>query len=253
MTKKFYKIVFILFLVFSIFLIRTFNLAYSHHDYYVEEYNKINEVYILGSSAPRGRILDIKGRVIVDNIGVNKIVYHKPNNITTEEEIDIAKKLVELTNYAYNYDKDLLKTYYLLLRPNKELITNEERKFYNERKITKEELNNLKLERVTDTMLDELNDLEKYSSYFYYLMNDGYNYDNKTLLKDIDDNLYAKIIEGDLKGVFGEMDWSRNYLYGDSLKSVLGTISNSLPEEKSHLLNDGYNYLDKVGISGLEE
>ncbi|MCM1052725.1 MAG: penicillin-binding transpeptidase domain-containing protein [Ruminococcus sp.] len=253
MTKKFYKIVLMLFLVFSIFLIRIVDLAYSHHDYYLEEYKKINEVYILGSSAPRGRILDINGKVIVDNIGVNKIVYHKPNNITAKEEIEIAKSLVELTNYAYNYNKDLLKEYYLITRDDNNLITEEEKRLYNERKITKDELHNLKLERITDVMLDELNDLEKYSSYFYYLMNDGYIYDNKVLLKDIDDNLYASIIESDLRGVFGEMDWSRNYVYGDTLKSILGTISNSLPEEKSYLLNDGYSYLDKVGISGLEE
>ena len=76
---------------------------YVKHDYYVSLYDKINNIYIKGASAPRGRILDIKGKVIVDNLGVNTILYHKPNSITVEEEIEIAKKLSYLTNYSYKY------------------------------------------------------------------------------------------------------------------------------------------------------
>lgn len=255
MRKSFYFIVFSLVIVFSFFIYRIYLLAYNKHDYYLEEYKKISEVYVTGSSAPRGRILDINGKVIVDNVGINVVMYHKQSNIGLKEEIEIAKRLVELTNYKYKYNEDKLKSYYMIIKAEEvnKLIREEELQAYSERKITKEDINNLKLERISKEMIDGLSDLEKYSSYFYYLMNDGYMYDNKVILKDIDEATYASIIEANIPGVIGEVDWSRQYNYGDILKSILGSISNSLPKEKENLLSLGYSYNDKVGISGLEE
>lgn len=255
MNKKFYFLIISLTLIFGLFIYRVVYLAYNKHDFYMTKLKNIEEVYISGSSAPRGRILDINGKVIVDNIGTNTILYHKNNNVTLNKEIDIAKRLVELTNYQYKYNESILKDYYILLYPEvtNNLITEEERRLYSERKITKDEIYNLKLTRISEEMLNKLSDLEKYSSYFYYLMNDGYSYQNKELLKDVNDEVYASIIEANLNGVFGEMNWSRNYLYGDTLKSILGSISNSLPREKTYLLKEGYSYSDRIGISGLEE
>ena len=34
----------------------------------------------------------------------------------------------------------------------------------------------------------------------------------------------GEVIEARIKGVTGEMSWERTYPYGDSLKSILGTI-----------------------------
>lgn len=255
MEKKFYIFIVLLVLVFSLFMFRVIDLAYANHEKYIDKYTAITNIYVKGGSAPRGRILDINGKILVDNKGINTIVYHKPNNITLEEELKVAEKLVELTNYEYEYDNSKLKRFYLL--KNKEeceiLITNEEKKLYNERKLTKKDLENYKLERITNEMVDSLNDLEKYSSYFYYLMQEGYYYDNKVIIKNISDELYAKIIEQNLTGIFGELDWERDYKYGSTLKTIFGEISNSLPKEKENLLNEGYSYQDKVGISGLEE
>ncbi len=255
MPKKFYLIIILLIGLFSGFIGKTYSLVFTNHDFYMEEYNKINNIYIYGNSAPRGRILDIKGRVLVDNLGINTIIYHKPNNITLEKEIEVAKNLVLLTNYSYKYNENILKDYYMLLKPEetKKLITDKEYELYKERKLNKEDLEKLKKERITQEDIDSLSDLEKYSSYFYYLMNDGYMYDNKLLLNDITDEEYAKIIEANLAGIFGEISWVRYYPYKDSLKSILGMVSNTLPKEKRELLREGYTLNDKVGISGLEE
>jgi len=255
MQKKFILFIIFLSLVFSLFIFRVTDLAYTNHTKYLKRYVAITDVFVEGGSAPRGRILDVNGKVIVDNIGVNTIVYHKSINITLETELEVAQKLVLLTNYEYPYQESKLKNFYLLKKPKEceNLITEEERRLYSERKLTKKDLEQYKLERITPEMLNELTDLEKYSSYFYYLMQDGYIYDNKVLLKNIDEALYARILEANLSGIFGEMEWTRKYLYGDTLKTVLGTISNSLPKEKENLLNEGYSYQDKVGISGLEE
>lgn len=255
MVKRFSLFSSLLVIVFSFFLYRVISLVYYSHGYYISEYKRLTENYTTGGSAPRGRILDINGKVIVDNIGTPQIVYHKIENITLKKELEIASKLVVLTNYRYSYKEGQLKEFYMVLYPDNcnKLITDKEREKYKRREISKKELEALKLDRITEEMIEELTPLEKYSSYFYYLMNDGYAYSNKVLLENITEAEYASILEENLDGVFGNMRWDRVYLYGDTLKSILGTISNSLPKEKMDLLSDGYTYQDRVGISGLEE
>ena len=255
MVKRFSLFSSLLVIVFSFFLYRVISLVYYSHGYYISEYKRLTENYTTGGSAPRGRILDINGKVIVDNIGTPQIVYHKIENITLKKELEIASKLVVLTNYRYSYKEGQLKEFYMVLYPDNcnKLITDKEREKYKRREISKKELEALKLDRITEEMIEELTPLEKYSSYFYYLMNDGYAYSNKVLLENITEAEYASILEENLDGVFGNMRWDRVYLYEDTLKSILGTISNSLPKEKMDLLSDGYTYQDRVGISGLEE
>ena len=255
MPKKIIWIALLLTLIFSFFIYRIYDLAYNKKEYYLNEAELINEVYVTGTSAPRGRILDVNGKVLVDNIGVNTIYYHKPSGMTIKKELEIAEKLAELTNYEYKYSESKLKEFYLIKYQEKVdlLITEEEYELYNERKLSSEELEKIKLSRITDEMINRLSKKELYSSYFYFLMNDGYSYDNKCLISDVSDEVYASILESDLPGIFGEMEWSRNYYYGDTLKTIFGEISNSLPAEKKELLNDGYSLTDKVGISGLEE
>lgn len=255
MRKKFFIISGLIVLIFGIFLYRTYTLTYKKHSYYLDKYVALNEIYVTGSSAPRGRILDINGKILVDNIGINEILYHKSANITKQDELDIALSLAKLTNYTYNYNETKLKDFFLILYPEQaeKLITEEELQKYSERKLTKTDLTNLKISRITPLMLESLTKEEKYSSYFYFLMNDGYIYDNKILLSNISDELYANILEASLPGIFGETSWSRKYPYNDTLKSIFGTISNSLPKEKASLLTKGYSYTDKIGISGLEE
>ena len=255
MPKKVYVILILLACVFLLFIYRVYDLAYHQKAFYFKEAQKINEVYIEGSTAPRGRILDINGNVLVDNIGINTIYYHKPSEITLKEELAIAESLAKLTNYEYDYNESKLKDFYMIKNSSKVdlLITNEEYELYNERKISSADLEQMKLDRITEEMLNQLTDIEKYSSYFYFLMNEGYSYDNKCLLENVSDEVYASILEKSLPGIFGEIQWSRNYLYGDVLKSIFGAISTSLPAEKKHLLEEGYSLTDKVGISGLEE
>ena len=128
MPKKVFIFVSILGLIFILFLYRVYSLAYQNKDYYLNKARSINEVYVTGSTAPRGRILDINGNVLVDNIGVNTIYYHKPSGVTLKEELVIALKLAELTNYEYEYNESYLKEFYLIKYSTKAdlLITPEE-------------------------------------------------------------------------------------------------------------------------------
>lgn len=255
MPKRIIVILMFIASIFGIFLYRVYSLAYQNRDFYLNEARAINEVYVSGSSAPRGRILDVNGNILVDNIGVNTIYYHKPSGVTLKDELFVAEELVKITNYEYMYDIDRLKEFYSIINSSKvdSLITEEEYQLYSERKLTSQDLSERKMNRITDDMINSMSDLEKYSSYFYFLMNEGYSYDNKCLIENASEEVYASVLERNFLGIFGEMEWKRVYNYGDTLKTIFGEISNSLPAEKDYLLDRGYSLTDKVGISGLEE
>lgn len=255
MPKRIIIILMFIASIFGIFIYRVYSLAYQNREFYLNEAREINEVYVSGTSAPRGRILDVNGNILVDNIGVNTIYYHKPSGVTLKDELYVAQELVKITNYEYMYDEDRLKEFYSIINSGKvdSLITKEEYQLYSERKLTSQDLSEMKMNRITDDMINSMSDLEKYSSYFYFLMNEGYSYDNKCLIENASEEIYASVLERNFLGIFGEMEWKRVYNYGDTLKTIFGEISNSLPAEKDYLLDRGYSLTDKVGISGLEE
>ena len=57
--------------------------------------------YVTSKSAPRGRIYDRNGVLIVDNEPVKVIFYKKKNNVTTKEEIEMAIKVADLIDIDY--------------------------------------------------------------------------------------------------------------------------------------------------------
>ena len=222
-----------------------------------DEYKKLlmskTQIYITGSSAPRGRILDKSGNVLVDNIGVKTIYYNKIKGITTKEEIAIAQKLASILTIN-SADENTLKEYWLVLNDNgKFLITEEEYQLLEERKITTAELNKLKKERITSDMLAQFSEEDSKSAYIYSLMNDGYIYNKKLILKNVAESEYAKTMESNIPGITGELSWERTYLYGDTLKNIFGSIGLIPEEKKEEYLTLGYELTDTVGLSYLEE
>ena len=90
-------------------------------------------------------------------------------------------------------------------------------------------------------------------------MNTGYSYSEK-IIKDenVTDAEYAIIAEsiGELRGFNTRLDWERSYLYGDTFRTLLGSVSTSksgIPYElKDYYLSMGYSLNDRVGTSYLE-
>ena len=58
-----------------------------------------------GTSSQKGRILDINGNILVDNVGIKTIYYNSLDSITTNDQIDIAYKLAGILDI--NMAKDL--------------------------------------------------------------------------------------------------------------------------------------------------
>ncbi len=237
--------------IFSIFLGRILFLNIYDHHKYQDLLDKKTNKYIYGSSAPRGRIIDRNGNVLVDNKGIKTIFYTKLKSIDSNEELDIAYKLASLIDIPIN--EGSLKTFWLILNNNgDELITSEEKRLYQERKLTKEDLEKLKYERITIDMLNSLSNLDKKTATIYNLMNKGYSYEKKEIIKGISDDVYASIVDANIKGITTELTWERVYNYGDTLKDIFGSIGSIPIDKKEEYLSKGYSLNDIVGLSYLE-
>ncbi len=238
-------------MVFVLFGIKLTNILFNNF-YYAKKLDEKTNIYVNGTSAPRGRILDTNGKVLVDNIGVKTIYYNKIKGIKSSDELKIAAYLVEILDVDEGNDKEL-KSYYLVTNNNgKDLITKEEYDLLEKRKLTKEDIENKKIERITDEMIN-YDSTTKKIAHVYNLMNNGYIYSKKEIAKNVSEGEYAKIIESKIPGVTGELSWERVYLYGDTLKNVFGRVGSITKELKNDYLNNGYELTDLVGISYLEK
>ena len=252
MKKREYFYFILIIFIFSILGIRLLFIQ-NNKDMYQDELLSKTEVYINGGSAPRGRILDTNGNVLVDNIGVNTIYYNKVKGISSADEITIAKELASiLTTKTASITE--LKEYWLVQNNNgKNLITSEEYQLLEERKITSAEIADLKLDRITDDMLKAYTELDYKAAFIYSLMNDGYVYNKKLILKDVSETEYAQVIEKNIPGITGELSWERIYLYGDTLKNIFGSVGPIPEEKKDEYLSSDYELTDTVGLSYLEQ
>lgn len=224
----------------------------SSRNFYMSKLEEKTKIYVEGFSAPRGRILDTNGKVLVDNQGVRTIYYNKIKGVSRLDEISIAKCLASiLTIDDANIDE--LKEYYLVLNNDgDDLIKDSEYELVEKRKLSTDEIKKLKLERITSDMIN-YSKKEKKAAHIYALMNKGYVYSKKEILKNVSEEEYALVLEENISGVTGELAWERVYPYKDTLRNVLGRIGSIKKEEKEKYLKKGYQLSDIVGISYLEE
>lgn len=251
--KKLYVFVSFFFLCFTLFSLS--QIIFQKRAMYEKEYEEKTSVYISSLSRPRGRILDSKGNILVDNVGVKTIVYRKINNISLEEEMKVARKLASLLEIKETISNQDLKKFWLVEHPEegKQLITEEEYELHEKRKLNSNDLYLLKLDRITEDMLRIYDDFDQTCAYLYTLMNKGYYYDAKVIKSDVTDKEYASVLEEKLMGVTSEMYFKREYPYGSTLRSIFGNVGSIPKELENYYLNRGYALDDIVGISFLEQ
>ena len=247
----------LLILVVSLFVVQVVG-----KEKYQVELENLTKTVIYGETAPRGRIYDRNGKLIVDNIPSKVIYYKKPSGVTTKEEIKIAYKLANMIELDFSKLNDYdFRNFWIKNNPKKAKakITDEEWQKLEERKLTNDEIYQLEIDRITPEELAEYNDLDKKSAYIYTLMNTGYSYDEKTIKNEnVTDEEYALVSENisELKGINTKLDWERTYPYGTVFRSILGNVSSSksgIPAElKDYYLKKGYSLDDRVGTSNLE-
>ncbi len=261
--EKRYKIIIGLIIILMIVLMgKLFFMQVVKYDDYQVELKRLTKKIIDGESTPRGRIYDRNGKIIVDNEAVKTIYYRKQNEVTTKEELALAYKIGKYIDVDFSkLTSDALRTFWVKSNLNKaraKIKKNEWQKL-KERKITSDDIYKLEKERITDSELNALTDVDKEAAYIYYLMNKGYSYAEKTIKNEnVTDEEYAKVAENinSLPGFNTKLDWQRSYPYNDTLKTILGNVStseNGIPSElKSYYLEKGYSLTDRVGTSYLE-
>lgn len=260
------KRIFIFFIVIGVFSLVLFSKLFSvmiiDNKIYSEKLDSLMGKSITLNRAPRGRIYDRNYNVIVDNKAINVIVYKREKGTTIEEMIKLAyevSKHLELDITKFNLRAK--KEFYLAKYSDicKKKITEKEKDLLKQRKLSNKDIEELKIERIT---LDELNIFKEEdlrAGYLYYLMSKGYSYEEKIIKSDVSDKEFAYISENSekLEGFSTKVDWERVYPYGDSLRTILGSVSSSsqgLPsEEKDYYLKLGYSLNDRVGLNYLEK
>lgn len=214
-----------------------------------------------GPSAPRGRILDRNGNILVDNELSSSIYYEKSKELSIQDEINLAYKLSEHIDLPYQklYEVNL-KEFFIREYPSvaNSKITNAEWDDLKNRKITSSDIEKWKIERITEEDLSSYGEKEKRAAYLYYLMNKGYSYQDKMIKKDGLEEEVAYLSEHleEYPGFFIKESWERIYPYGETFKTILGTVSGEggIPyEEKEYYQNLGYSMEDRVGTSYLEK
>ena len=106
------KVKLLLIAFFSIFVFQIYQINHENHLYYETKLKEKTERIILGESPKRGRILDVNGKVLVDNKEVYNISYHKNYKATIKDELLIAKLLSPFLD-SFSLSLTDLKNYYL--------------------------------------------------------------------------------------------------------------------------------------------
>ena len=248
-------------LLFSIIMIRLIQIMMVDHKQYENKLKSLTYTTVTGSSSPRGRIYDRNYNILVDNKSLKTIIYHKDKKTTNEEMITLANTVSPHLNIDYSkLTNRAIREYFYAKEPEycDTLVTEKEREKVSQRKMTARELEELKIKRIPEEKI-AFSEEEKKIAFIFYRMNKGYTYDEKVIQSDASDEEYAYISEhsGELNGFDVKIDWKRVYPYGETFKSMLGTVSTStqgIPaDEKEYYLERGYSLNDRVGLSYIEK
>ena len=256
-NKKIKRLKILIYIVIVYFLVFLFNITIIKNDYYLTMLDSITNISYSTKTAPRGRIYDRNNNLLVDNKLVPIINYLKPKKTSVKEELEIASFLSKILDIDYSkLTIKNIKDYYIATNETDSLITNFEWNLFNNRKINSNDIYNLKLKRISESIINSYNEEDKKTAYIYYLMNNGFSYEVKTIKgKNVSDEEIAKVCDNldNLKGIFIDYDYERVYLYGDTFRNIFGNISSIPQEEKYYYLKNGYVLSDKVGVSYLEK
>ncbi len=223
----------------------------TNKDYYLDLKNNIINKYITTNYAPRGRILDINGNVLVDNKSKNALIFRN-YNFSDQELKSIIINISNLIELDFKVNDNMKKEYFYFLNKNNidKRIEEHVYKDYLLKNINNATMHKYKLDKITQEELDSVDSKE---AYIYYLISNGYSYDDKIIKKDITDQELTLINEANIHGIRCETIYERVYNYDTSLNQIFGSIGNISKEKLDYYMDLGYERDDIVGVSFLEE
>lgn len=255
-------IILVMALIMIVYAMRLFYIQVIEHEVYAKEYNQQSRI-TYSANQPRGVMVDADGKVVVSNKLVKNIIYTFQKGTTDEEYKAIAEKLASLIEIDISVinDNDLRLFYYL---NNEETVENyasaETKAAYEAGEIeydayTQEIMQQIPAEAIA-AMDSQLIELE----YIKSLMDQSSISKSVTIkAENVSEEEFARVAEhsGTMPGVEANLNWDREYLQGDSMQTILGSVTSSkqgLPAEVAdYYMALGYNLNERVGRSGLEQ
>ena len=210
------------------------------------------------NNVQRGMIYDSTGKILAANDSSRAITYTKPLNVSATVMYQIAN---DLTKYITVADENLNQADaidYYLANPSHENKVKEA--IANANSLDSDKLYKAEVKYVKQQGLyKNLSTQQKQAAILYSKMNGAYSLSTVYLkTKDVTDQEMAEVGEhlSKLPGIKIGTSWSRSYPNGESVKSVIGTVTTEkqgLPSESINtLLAQGYSRNDSVGSSYIE-
>lgn len=246
--------------VFIIVLIQLFRIQIIKNESYVEKLENFTQL-TQNMASPRGKIFDRNGEILVSNTERLAIVYFPPANMTSTKEWELAYKMADTFEFDYsNLTSRDLKDLFLRLYPSdgKALIKSEEWDAYYAGDLSDNDIYMLKLNRITDTDLNRLDDRTKEAYVVEYAMSVAPYNSLKVIKDDASIEEIAYLIEHNslFPGFDVNIYFDRSYPQGTLLRGLLGSVTSStqgLPSENLlTYLALGYARNSSIGRSGLE-
>ena len=257
MLKKIKLFNFIILFSFSIIIVRLFFLQIIERNYYSEKLSSKNNKIVYEDTSLRGRIYDRNNKLLVDNKLILNIIYKRKDYMSVTDEIKLAYRIAPKLDL--NYEKlsnSYLKDFFILENDDliEERISTEIKEKFKRRKINNSDYYKIKKSLVTIDDLNNYTKVDKKAIYLYYLMNNGYSYMEKIIKEDcsMEEFMFFSENAHNLDGFDTKFTYGREYLYGDTLKNILGSVRSIPIENKDYYLSRGYNINDKVGVSNIE-
>ncbi|AEH47216.1 peptidoglycan D,D-transpeptidase FtsI family protein [Parageobacillus thermoglucosidasius] len=256
---------FVVFLLFSALILRLGVVQIVYGEDYRKEVER-TEDEIVSTPVPRGKIYDRFHRVIVDNIPENAITYTRSKTATPEDTLKVARKLAKYIDKPVDKvtERDM-KDYWILTRKEKaeKKVSKKERRELEKQGLSQKEIDKkiyeLTLKRITPKDLREITKEELEIIAIKHEMDSGYALTPQIVKNNgVTNKEYAVVSEHleELPGVSATTDWKRHYVYENTFRSVLGSVTENdegLPRERlDYFLARDYSRNDRVGKSYLE-
>ncbi|OCA91119.1 penicillin-binding protein [Bacillus sp. FJAT-27225] len=252
---------FAVFVLFSLLILRLGIVQIVYGDDFKREVERTEDVTVK-NPVPRGKMYDRNGNIILDNEPLNAITYTRYQGTTQEEMLEVAEKLAKMIDKPTDRLQERDKKDFWLLKNEEEakkLITKKEWDQYYDKEITNKELYEMQVDRVTEEHLKSLTPAELEVAAIWREFNSGYAQTPQIVKNEgVTDEEFAVVSENleALPGVDTTTDWKRKYVYGDTLRTILGNVTPSdkgIPKEQlDYYLSRDYSLNDRVGISYIE-
>lgn len=255
-------ILIIMALIMVVYGMRLFYIQVIEHDVYAKQFNEQSRI-TYSANQPRGVMVDSKGNVIVSNQPVKNIIYTFQKGTTDEEFEAIADRLASLVEIDISVvtDGDRRLFYYRNnVEQAKSYLDAQTQADYEAGELEFDEYTKAIMAQIPADVIANMDSEIIESEYILSVMDQSSISKSVTIkAENVSEAEFARVAEhaGMMPGVEASLNWDREYLQGETMRTILGGVTTSkqgLPAEiADYYLALGYNLNERVGRSGLEQ